>query len=354
MTQIAAPSEKLTLGFVPLLDAAPLIVAREQGFFRAEGLHVVLSREPSWSSLRDKVSVGLLQGGQMLSPMPLAATLGLGGLKTAMLTGLALSVNGNAITLASDLHQALIAQAGSAASPEQLSRALQQIVQQRHQPLRLATVYPYSSHHYQLHSWLRMGGIDPERDIKLIAVPPPRMTAQLRSGAIDGYCVGEPWNSLAELEGIGRITVTGYQLWPDAPEKVLGVTRRWAESHPSEHLALIRALLRAAQWIAAADNREPLMRLLALPPYLDRAAESLLSADYLERWGEAPLYQRFWRNFAGMPWRDHGQQLLQQIQLAGQCPALVDDGLVEAVYQPQLYRQAAQALKLPVPERDQR
>jgi len=345
---------RLTLGFVPLLDAAPLIVAREQGFFRAEGLHVVLSREPSWSSLGDKVSVGLLDGGQMLSPMPLAATLGLGGLKTAMLTGLCLSVNGNAITLAGALHRQLTERAGADAGPTELSQALRQLLRQRRAPLRFATVYPYSSHHYQLRAWLRLGGIDPDRDLRLIAVPPPRMTAHLRDGAIDGYCVGEPWNSLAEIEGIGRITVTGHQLWPDAPEKVLGVTRRWAEAHPEQHLALIRALLRAAQWIAAPAHREALMQLLALPPYLDQAAQPLLDADYLQRWGSAPLHQRFWGDFAGMPWPDHGQRLLREMQQAGQCGPEARDALVAAVYQPELYRQAAQALDLPSPPQNRR
>lgn len=337
-------TSKLTLGFVPLLDAAPLIVARELGFFRAEGVTVVLSREPSWSSLRDKVSVGVLDGGQMLAPMPLAASLGLGGIKTAMQTGLCLSFNGNAITLSRALHQQLMQLAGCYATPVQLSLALKTLLQQRQQPLRLATVYPYSSQHYQLCSWLRLGGIDPERDLHLIAIPPPRMTAQLREGSIDGYCVGEPWNSLAELEGIGRITVTGYQLWPDAPEKVLGVTTQWATEYPREHLALIRALLRAARWINTPDNRAPLLQLLALPPYLDHAAESLLQAQYHLHWGDYPLHQRFVAPSDGVVWQQHGLQLLQQMQLAGQLQQPATDALVAAVYQPRLAKQAAREL----------
>ena len=140
----------LKLGFLPLLDCAPLVVAREQGFFKDNGLEVVLSCESSWASIRDKVATGLLDGAQMLAPMPLASSLGLGSPRVAMVTALVLSLNGNAITLEQGLFHQLYQQAGEPRDPLALGQALKAHLEQTSVPLTLATVYPYSCHHYQL------------------------------------------------------------------------------------------------------------------------------------------------------------------------------------------------------------
>ncbi|MCG6659312.1 ABC transporter substrate-binding protein [Halomonas campisalis] len=278
----------LTLGFIPLLDAALLIIAREYGFFAEQGLEVTLSRENTWSTLRDKVAAGLLDGAQMLSPLPLAMSLGLERAPCDTLAPVTLSRNGNALVLSTALADACGAAGGT--PPRASARALAAWLAEhpRRRP-RLAMVYPYSCQHYLLREWLALGGLDPDRDMELVVLPPPRMVATLREGAIDGFCVGEPWGSLAEHDGVGQIVAGGADLWPDHPEKVLGVTRSWARRYPATLTALIRAVVAASQWLATApDHQRQARDWLALPPYLDRSVGHL---DDL-RLNSAPLYQR--------------------------------------------------------------
>lgn len=263
---------RLTLGFIPLLDAALPVIARERGFFAEQGLDVSLSRENAWSTLRDKVAAGLLDGAHMLAPMPLAMSLGLGRAPCDTLAPITLSRNGNTLTLSPALADA--SGACLAEQPAASARALGDW-QRRASPeraLRLAMVYPFSCQHYLLREWLALGGLDPERDATLVALPPQRMVDALKADEIDGFCAGEPWGSLARHQDIGRIVATGHQLWPDHPEKVLGVTRSWANRYPATLAALIRALTSAADWLAASPEHCLQARhWLALPPYLDRA-----------------------------------------------------------------------------------
>ncbi|WP_163560848.1 CmpA/NrtA family ABC transporter substrate-binding protein [Halomonas sp. NO4] len=281
--------ERLTLGFIPLLDAVLLVVAREQGCFAAQGLDVTLSRENAWSTLRDKVAAGVLDGAHMLAPMPLAMSLGLGRAPCDTLAPATLSHNGNTLVLANGLCE----QSGATldAAPTGSARALGVWLGQAgtRRP-RLAMVYPYSCQHFLLRDWLALGGIDPDRDVDLVALPPPRMVAALGAGQIDGFCVGEPWGSLADHEGIGRIVASGAQLWPDHPEKVLGVTRSWAKRYPATLAALLRALQAANDWLASSDDHRRQARdWLALPPYLDRSVNHLAGLPTHEA---APVHQR--------------------------------------------------------------
>ncbi|MFY0990097.1 CmpA/NrtA family ABC transporter substrate-binding protein [Halomonas sp. C05BenzN] len=283
--------EHLTLGFIPLLDAALLIIAREQGFFAEQGLEVSLSRENAWSTLRDKVAAGLLDGAQMLAPLPLAMSLGLGRAPCDALAPIILGRNGNTLTLSEALCRESGATLGDA--PAASARALGDWL--RRQPVArrpcLAMVYPFSCQHYLLREWLSLGGLDPERDVELIALPPPRMVQALQEGHIDGFCAGEPWGTLARHRGAGRPVATGAQLWPDHPEKVLGVTGSWARRYPATLAAVLRALTHASAWLAASpEHRRRARDWLALPPYLDRAIGHLgdLALD------RAPIHQRLY------------------------------------------------------------
>ncbi|WP_258176206.1 CmpA/NrtA family ABC transporter substrate-binding protein [Halomonas ventosae] len=283
--------EQLTLGFIPLVDAVLLIVAREQGFFTEQGLEVTLSRENAWSTLRDKVAAGLLDGAHMLAPLPLAMSLGMERAPCDTLAPATLSHNGNALVLSSRLGE----QSGAALGddPAQSARALGEW-RARHPDAarpRLAMVYPFSCQHFLLREWLALGGLAAGRDVDLVALPPPRMVAALREGQIDGFCVGEPWGSLAEHEGVGRLVASGAQLWPDHPEKVLGVTRSWARRYPATLGALLRALKSASDWLAETPaHRRQARDWLALPPYLDRSVSHL---DSLPE-GQAPIRQRLY------------------------------------------------------------
>ncbi|GHE20307.1 CmpA/NrtA family ABC transporter substrate-binding protein [Halomonas urumqiensis] len=263
---------RLTLGFVPLTDAALLVIAREGGFFADQGIDVTLSRENAWSTLRDKVAAGLLDGAQMLAPMPLAMSLGLGRAPCDTLAPITLSRNGNTVVLSSSLCEASGAALGD--DPAASAKALGDIKRRDssgHRP-RLAMVYPFSCQHYQLQDWLALGGLDPQRDVELLVLPPPRMVEALQSGTIDGFCAGEPWGSLAAHRDSGRIVATGDQLWPGQPEKVLGVTRSWVHRYPATLAALLRGIAAASDWLGASPEHSRKARdWLALPPYLDHA-----------------------------------------------------------------------------------
>lgn len=333
---IATPEKSaLKLGFVPLLDCAPLVIAREKGFFEAEGLNVVLSRESNWANIRDKVSFGLLDGAQMLSPMPLAATLGLGSQTTPMVTALALSMNGNAVTLSAEMYRALSPQLRDRPNPAEVGNALKQWIGTLRTKPVFATVYPYSCQHYQLRYWLTASGINPDTDVTLIAVPPTQMISTMHDHMIDGYCAGEPWNSLAQQCGEGRVALTGYQIWPDSIEKVFGVTQRWADTHPHTHAALIRALVNACEWLSHCDNHPEALELLKLPPYLDQSAIPLGHTDTV-----LPIMQSFFGPGVNGPSLSHAHLMLEQMERWGQWSGGDRDQIARQVYRHDIYSNA--------------
>ncbi|WP_309644833.1 CmpA/NrtA family ABC transporter substrate-binding protein [Phenylobacterium sp.] len=257
----------LTLGFLPLNDAAPLIVARDKGFFAAEGLDVTLRREASWATLRDKVAVGALDGAQLLAPLVLATSLGVGGEQTPMTAPMALNRNGAAVTLSRRLGEVA---AGDAAG---LARLIARRREEGASQLTFAVVFPYSIHNYLLRDWMAEAGIHPDRDVRLTVAPPARMTELLADGVIEGFCAGEPWNAAAVAWGAGKVAARSSSLAPDALDKVFAVTRAWGERRPEELAALLRTLMQAAAWAEAPENRVELASLLARRDNLDVAPD---------------------------------------------------------------------------------
>lgn len=329
----------LRLGFIPLTDCAPLAAAHALGFFEEEGLNVELVREGSWATIRDKVTVGALDGAHMLAPMALAVTASGEG---EILAPLALNQNGSAVTVSTALAAAI-----AAVDPEALSQvpvtaaALAKVVAARRErgqgPLTFAVVFPYSMHNYLLRYWLAQGGIDPDRDVRLVVIPPPRMVERMRAGDVDGFCVGAPWNAVAEAEGLGRVLVAASQFWPGGPDKVLGVTAELARQRPDELRACLRAVMRGAAWADEAENREALVALLARPDRVGAASAAIARA--LER------EVIFHRDAAGLPRREHGLWFLSQMTRWGQIGAEHDlQALAARVYRPDLYREAALSL----------
>ncbi|WP_193161550.1 CmpA/NrtA family ABC transporter substrate-binding protein [Microbulbifer hainanensis] len=268
----------LKLLYLRLTDSAPLIVAREMGFFAQLGLDVELQRETSWATLRDKLIGGAADAAAMLAPMPLALEQALPQCEEALLTGLILSCNGNGITLSRRLSEALEYSAGTV-NHKEIGAALANYLHRCSPgttPLKLATVYPFSSHTLQLRHWLQSSGIDPDRDLQILVLPPEQMVDRLRRGDIDGYCVGEPWNTIAAQRRLGTIAVACNTLLPAMPEKVLAVTNSWHQANPCAHLALRVALLRACSWLADDAQRRDAAAILARDEYLDLQVESLV------------------------------------------------------------------------------
>ncbi|MBC7953884.1 MAG: ABC transporter substrate-binding protein [Rhodospirillaceae bacterium] len=323
---------RLKLGFVPLTDCAPLVVAKERGFFAEQGLDVDLSREPSWANIRDKVAVGALDGAQMLATMPLSMTLGLGAIREPILAIMALNLGGNTITLSTELCRRMDAAGG-------LKAVIGEDKAAGRPPLSFAMVYPVSPHHLELRLWLASNGIDPDRDVRLVVVPPPQMVAHLSAGNIAGFCVGEPWGSLAVKMELGRVVATSNHIFAGRIEKVLGVTRAFADANPTTITALIKAVINAASWCDA--NRAEMAGILAQPAYLNVPAEVVRQGGIT-----------FHAHAANFPWRSQAIWYLRQMQRWGQCGAMDARRVAEEVYRPDLYRLAALELGLAVPLTD--
>ena len=335
----------LSLGFIPLTDCAPLVVALEKGLFKAEGLDVRLSREASWANIRDKVTSGLLDGAHMLAPMALACALGADGPPTPMIAPMALNANGSSLGVSAAL-AAQMAAVDSRAAPEapRTARTLRRLIADREaageRPLTFAVVFPFSLHNYMLRYWLAAAGIDPDRDVRITVVPPPRMAARITAGDVDGFCVGAPWGGLIEDSGAGAMLLHGAQFWPGAPDKVLGVTSAFAQRNPETLQAVTRALIRAAQWADEPANEGDLAALLAQPAYVGAPRETLGRALSKSN----PYGVRFYRDHAGYPRPAHALWLLSQMRRWGQlAPAEGQAAAAQAVYRPDLYGQALAA-----------
>ena len=352
----------LKLGFIPLIDCCVLAVALEKGIFEKNGLNVELTKEASWANIRDKVCVGALDGAHMLAGMSIATTLGLGFTRKPMLTAFSMNLNGNAITVSNDLYQSLIAIDYTIASDrKRTAQALKQLIEENKYsgkpPLKFAMVYPYSSHNYEIRYWMGSAGIDPVKDIELSVIPPQYMVRNLREGQIDGYCVGGPWNSYAVNEGVGKILITGYEIWNNSPEKVLGVTQEWAEKYPNTHLALIRSLLESAAWIDDFENRSAVVELLAEEKYIgiskDIIKMSMSENFYYESDGQSitiPDYNVFHRYQANFPWHSHAAWIVSQMYRWGQLEEAINiKDVVESIYRPDIYTEAATQLGISFP-----
>lgn len=269
--------KRVTVGFIPLTDAAPIIAARACGFAAEAGLDLELVREVSWANIRDKLSVGLFDAAHMLAPLALAGSLGIGHVRVPITAPLTLALNGNAITLAT----AFLDEVGEV--PDDPVAALGPIaaaIRRRREaglsPPAFAMTFPYSTHHYLLRAWFAAGGMDPEEDVQLVVIPPPLMVQSLEKGLIDGFCVGSPWNSLAVDRGIGRIAAPSSALFGAMPEKVLAVADGFAAADPAARDALVAAVARAAAWCADPANARDLAAVLAAPDHLDVPADVVL------------------------------------------------------------------------------
>jgi nitrate/nitrite transport system substrate-binding protein len=353
---------RVRLGFLPLTDAAPIIIAKERGFFRKVGLDVSLSREPSWSNIRDKLTAGILDAVAVLAPMALAAELGVGGFSTPLVTGISLGLNGNAITVSPELFRQMaeLDPQGMSERPRS-ARPLRSVIDVRRRGgerrLTLAAVFPFSAHMYELRYWLAAAGIDPDRDLRIIVAAPPTMVGLLRAGNIDGFCVGEPWSSYASQLGCGKVVVSKYDIWNNSPEKVLAVTREWHERHPRTHAALIRALIEAARWLDEPDHRLEAAHVIAGESFVDAPVE-VVRRSLLGSFGDVDRHDEgnrdfhvFYRYAATFPWHSHALWLLGQMWRWGQIDRRCDlPAVAERVYLPEFYRDAAASLDIAMPD----
>jgi NitT/TauT family transport system ATP-binding protein len=330
----------LHCGFVPLVDCAPLVIARELGFAADEGLDLQLLRQPSWSALRDLLALGHLEAAHMLAPLPIAMTLGLGGFPSEVDTLMVLSVNGNVIAAGNGLvakmraggwQSDLTDAAGTGA-------ALAQAVQG---PLRFGVPFPVSMHRELVEYWLK----DQPIELELCSVPPPMMAEALEAGEVDAFCVGEPWGSLAVDRAAGELILAGRAIWAFSPEKVLAARHDWIAEHPEATAALMRAVYHAARWLGNPGNRSIATDILARREYLDlppdkieRAMTGQLLAQSRSLGIEVPGFLHFHKGAANFPWRSQARWIGERLARRHGLPFEDSVARAMAVFRSDLYR----------------
>ena len=309
----------LNCGYVPLVDSAPLILAKELGFASDEGLRLNLLRQPSWSALRDLLALGHLDAAHMLAPMPAAMQLGLSGPPTEIVAPLVLSVNGTVIGVSSDLAGRLrdMGWDGRMHSPQTFAHSLGTV---SNAPLRVGVPFPFSMHRLLFEYLMRAGGTQNAPVFDIVPTPPPLMADAVASGDIDIFCVGEPWGTVAVSAGVAELILPGSAIWAHAPEKVLGMRRNWAEMNDALAGRLIRAVYRAAEWLDKDENRPLAGEILARSEHLnlpDIAIDPALNGQIMPRLGGAPWdvpgFQKFHSEATSFPWRSLGAWIGLQI-----------------------------------------
>lgn len=343
--RITPAPRPLRLGFLALTDAAPLIVAQELDLFARRGLSVELNREVGWATIRDKVIYGELDAAHAPAPMLWSAQLGIGCAPADVCTGLVLNLHGNAITLSHRLRQLGVHDAATLRT-EALRR-------RGENKLTFGVVFPFSMHHLLLRQWLQAARLDPARDVRIAVVPPAQMFRNLAAGTLDGYCAGEPWNSLAVQEGAGWCPAWSAALAPGHVEKVLLVRAAFAARRAAEHTALLAALAEAAAWCDEPANRAPLALLLAAPHYLNLPAPVIAPAlrghfacspDRVE---SVPDFLVFSRGEAGVPTLARATALQADLVAAGLIPrSLLTPSLPRRLFREDYYREATVNLDL--------
>lgn len=332
----------MRLGFLALSDCAPLLVAEALGFFEEQGVAVTLHREAGWATIREKILYRQLDGAHAVVGMGLSLRLGLHGLSCRAIAPFVLNLHGNAITLSLDLWRRGVRDAASLAKLVHSSRQ---------RPLTLGVVARSSSHHFFLRQWLTAAGIDPDRDVRLVILPPPQMPRTLAAGLIDGFCAGEPWNSQVVAHGTGWCVALSAEFMPGHPDKILLTTEEFAEESGAALAGVVRALDQACAYCAAPENRERVVGILHGSGHfrVDRAvlAKALVGPfeDGVGGRREVKSFCVFHGQGVNEPSREKAEWTAAKFHLHGLCPALPEARLREealACFRPDLFRAALQ------------
>ncbi len=340
-------------GIIALTDCSSIIMAHELGLFRKHGIKSTVSKEASWAVIRDKLTLGENQGTHMLYGTPYASTMGLGGAPVKpMVIGLCLNRNGQAITLQNKFK-------GKVKSPSDMKPFVDE-AKAKGSPLTFAMTYPPGTHAMWIRYWLAHGGVNPDKDVSLITIPPPQMVQNMKVGKMDGYCVGEPWNTRAIADGIGYTACTTQQLWKDHPEKVLVFMEEFANKNPKTVKAVLRAVVEAGKFIDKMDNRPQVAEIVSQPQYINCPPDSILKrmkgiTDYGDgrKVEQDKLYMTFHDRNTTFPWKSHGQWWMTQFRRWGMVKGTPDyAGITDRVNRTDLYREAVKGMGLNLPAAD--
>ncbi|WP_417279781.1 CmpA/NrtA family ABC transporter substrate-binding protein [Celeribacter sp.] len=345
----------LSVGYIPLIDAAPLIVAQEMGFAAEEGLSLDLRPAPSWSSVRDMLAFGRVDAAHMLSPVPVATALGLGGSGVQFAALSVLSMNGNVIGVSNDL-AARLRDVGHGFGFDDAEKAGRDLIKAANGRLRIGVPFPFSMHAELLYYWLSALGLPAPQSVDIRTVPPPLMGAAIEAGEIDAFCVGEPWGSQAVEHGGGELLLPGCAIWSAAPEKVLAVRSDWAEQEQALMGRLIRAVWRAARWLGTSDSPMLASELLSRPEYLDLPSEMLERALtgnlVISAQGDVRRvagFVDFYQGAASFPWRSQAEWIGTQLAARMGLDRAAAQRAAHGVFRSDLYRQALETTSADLP-----
>ncbi len=349
----------LRLGFLPLVDAALPILAREMGFAEDEGIALDLIRDMSWATVNDRLLYGHSDGAHMVAPLAIATTLGLGRPPVSLSVPFVLGLNGNAVTLRPDV-AAQVTQVGKPGDIRIIGTRLASVAMAAKnggKRLRLGVVHRYSSHNYMLRYWLMGSGLDPNSDVEIVTIAPPFAADALAEGEVDGICVGAPWNSVAVERGVGVVVATTSQIWLRGVEKVLAMKTARMEAEPELAHGLIRALYRAGMAFVDPENLDLISDILSREDYLDgskAAIRRVVQDDVLfakdQPAQHVPDFMFQHREAANFPWVSQAAWLYAQMCSAGHVNFDEQDYAdAQRVFRPDVYRAALRPLGVPLP-----
>ncbi|HTM46789.1 MAG TPA: CmpA/NrtA family ABC transporter substrate-binding protein, partial [Polyangiaceae bacterium] len=266
----APETADLRFGIIALTDCSPIVIAHEKGFFKKHGINSTIVKGASWAAIRDSLSNGDIQATHMLLGMPLASTMGLlGSPKKGMVIPWLLNRNGQAITMKESFKGKI------AADPKAL-KPLVEAAKAKGSPMTFAMTFPPGTHAMWMRYYLAAGGINPDKDVALVTIPPPQMVANMKADKMDGFCVGEPWNARSVADSIGYTAITTQEIWKDHPEKVCAFTEEFAAKNPRTVKAVLKALHEASVWLDDLKNRPEQASIVSQPTYINCPPEAIL------------------------------------------------------------------------------
>jgi len=363
---VAAPEKtKLTIGFIALTDCAPIVIAKEKGFFDKYGLDVHVVKEGGgWPGIQQKVISGEYDFSHALAGMPIAATLGING-NANLQAVLSLDFNGNGITFGNKIIKKMEKYGMDKSTRPLNSESLKKYIDAKHKaegtnykPLSFGMVHPVSTHNYELRYWMASSGIKPDRDTTIKPFPPPTMPSNLIAGNIEGYCVGEPWNERIVLKKKGSTLVTNYDIWNNNPEKVLQTRADFIKKYPETTKAVMKAVIEAQMWLDSSwKNRKEAAKILSKKNYVNAPVSVLKKSmtgtfQYLkgQKSEENPQFNVFANYYAAYPFYSHGMWFITQMYRWGQIDKAYDmKKVIESVYRPDLFAEVAKEIGYTLP-----
>jgi nitrate/nitrite transport system substrate-binding protein len=357
--------KELNIGFIALTDCAPIVIAKEKGFFKKYGLNVKVTKEGGgWPGIQQKVINGEYDFSHALAGMPIAATLGING-EAHLQAVLSLDFNGNGITYGNKIVKEMekygldkTQRPVDASSLKKLIDAKHKAEGDKYQPLNFGMVHPVSTHNYELRYWMAASGIEPDQDATIKPFPPPTMPSNLIAGNIEGYCVGEPWNERIVMKKKGSTLVTNYDIWNNNPEKVLQTRADFIEKYPETTKAVMKAVIEAQMWLDASwDNRKEAAKILSKPNYVKapvKVLEKSMTGTFQYLKGQDsepnPMFNVFANYYAAYPYYSHGMWFITQMYRWGQLDKPVNmKEVIEKVYRPDLFAEVAKEVGYSLP-----